>query len=434
MKIKRFLAIVLVFVITFFGSKAILDFLDARSGGDSFAKDPSFEDNALDVSKNEHLILLVGVDKNSAEVVDEDFTRTDTIMLLKANTEDGTIKLLSIPRDTRIQIRDNFDKVNHAHAFGGIDLTMKTLRKFLGLDIDYYVQVNYQAVINIVDALGGLDYEVPEGIKIDRGSIKIRPGLNHFNGWETLWYLRTRKIYNNGDIGRVGTQQAFVKAMVDQMKKKSKDINFITFITNYLRYVKTNLNADVIVDLVKNIDKFSSDKVKTYTVPGREAMLHGISYYIPDYEGTWDIVDEAFSEFKLSKWTKEDSGYLDYDKAQSAPLAPKQIPNPQPSYNKAPTTNNNYYEDNNYYENSYDSSYQNNNYYEEKTYEQPSQVHEKVEPAPKESPKTEEMTHEEQAPSQVENGSAHKVAPPSTEDVINYEPSPLGNEAEGAND
>ena len=257
------------------------------------------------------MILLVGVDKNGNDD-NTDFTRTDTIMLISADTKTGEMELMSIPRDSRVKIRDKFDKVNHAHAFGGIELTMQTLRQFLGLDIDYYVQVNYQALINIVDALGGVDYDVPEGINIHKGKVKINPGPNHLDGNEVMWYLRTRNIYNNGDIGRVNTQQAFVKAMVDEMVKKSKDMNLMTFISNYIKYVKTNLPMSAMLDLAGHINSFSSDKMSTHTVPGMEQTINGTSYWIPDYDKTWQIVDDSYSNFKLKNWKKEDSGYEEY--------------------------------------------------------------------------------------------------------------------------
>ncbi len=128
-----------------------------------------------------------------------------------------------------------------------------------------------------------------------------------------MWYLRTRNIYNNGDIGRVNTQQGFVKAMVDELVKKSKNMNLMTFISNYLKYVKTNLPMSVIMDLAGNVNNFSSDKMDTHIVPGMEQTINGGSYYIPDYEKTWQIVDEVYPNFKLKNWKKEDSGYHEYD-------------------------------------------------------------------------------------------------------------------------
>lgn len=311
MKAKRFFITLLVILVGFFGSKFILDRLEASQRFNINGNENILNDDAVNKEEGQYLILLVGVDKNGNDD-NTDFTRTDTIMLVSADTKTGEMELLSIPRDSRVKIRDKFDKVNHAHAFGGIELTMQTLRQFLGLDIDYYVQVNYQALINIVDALGGVDYDVPEGINIHKGKVKIHPGPNHLDGNEVMWYLRTRNIYNNGDIGRVNTQQAFVKAMVDEMVKKSKDMNLMTFISNYIKYVKTNLPMSAILDLAGHINSFSSDKMSTHTVPGMEQTINGTSYWIPDYDKTWQIVDDSYSNFKLKNWKKEDSGYEEY--------------------------------------------------------------------------------------------------------------------------
>ena len=311
MKAKRFFITLLVILLGFFGSKFILDRLEASQRFNINGNENIINDDAVNKEEGQYLILLVGVDKNGNDD-NTDFTRTDTIMLISADTKTGKMELLSIPRDSRVKIRDKFDKVNHAHAFGGIELTMQILRQFLGLDIDYYVQVNYQALINIVDALGGVDYDVPEGINIHKGKVKIHPGPNHLDGNEVMWYLRTRNIYNNGDIGRVNTQQAFVKAMVDEMVKKSKDMNLMTFISNYIKYVKTNLPMSAMLDLAGHIDSFSSDKMSTHTVPGMEQTINGTSYWIPDYDKTWEIVDDNYSNFKLKNWKKEDSGYEEY--------------------------------------------------------------------------------------------------------------------------
>ena len=311
MKAKRFFITLLVILVGFFGSKFILDRLEASQRFNINGNEDIINDDAINKEEGQYLILLVGVDKNGNDD-NTDFTRTDTIMLISADTKTGEMELLSIPRDSRVKIRDKFDKVNHAHAFGGIELTMQTLRQFLGLDIDYYVQVNYQALINIVDALGGVDYDVPEGINIHKGKVKINPGPNHLDGNEVMWYLRTRNIYNNGDIGRVNTQQAFVKAMVDEMVKKSKDMNLMTFISNYIKYVKTNLPMSAMLDLAGHINSFSSDKMSTHTVPGMEQTINGTSYWIPDYDKTWQIVDDSYGNFKLKNWKKEDSGYEEY--------------------------------------------------------------------------------------------------------------------------
>lgn len=429
MKIRRFFALIFVFAISLVLSKAAFDFLDQRSNAANYANGGTFEDQAVKTSKDEYLILLVGVDRAAGEENNEDFTRTDTIMLMKANTKDGTIKLLSIPRDSRVLVRNTYDKVNHAHAFGGIELTLQSLRNFLGLDIDYYVQVNYQALVNIVDAIGGVDYEVPEGVNIKKWTLNIKPGMNHFNGTDTMWYLRTRHIYNNGDIGRVHAQQDFVKAMVDQAVKKSSQMNLMTVISSYIKYVKTNLPMSAIVDLVKSIPNFSSDKVETFVVPGNGAYINKISYYIPDEKGTWDIVDKVFGDFKLKKWKEEDSGLPESSHSSVNQEAPVNIfpknntfnkQTIEPNYNYKNNRNNNNNYNNNNYNNNYNNSHE-NNYYE---------VQPKHEGPATQSPKSSSGHRERRQEPSTENYEATPKAPESPapkepapdHGVIEYEP------------
>lgn len=426
MKIKRILALIFAFALSFVASKFVLDFLDQRSNANIYAEGGTFEDQAVKTSKDEYLILMVGVDQAAGEENNEDFTRTDTIMLMKANVKDGTIKLLSIPRDSRVLVRNTYDKVNHAHAFGGIELTLQSLRNFLGLDIDYYAQVNYQALVNIVDAIGGVDYEVPEGVEIKKWTLDIKPGMNHFDGTDTMWYLRTRHIYNNGDIGRVEAQQDFIKAMVDQAVLKSKQMNLMTVISSYIKYVKTNLPMPIIMDLVKNINNFSSDKVETFIVPGNEATINRTSYYIPDERGTWDIVDEEFADFKLKKWTEEVSGLPESQYSSINQQAPVNMFPKSNTYNNSYQQNNSYNNYNSNTNNSYNNNYNNNNnYYEpEPSYEEPAKPKakpKKKKPETKPAPSTETYVPEPE----VEAPPATEPAPSEPEivpGIIEYEP------------
>lgn len=311
MKFKRLLITLLTVATVYFGSNLFLNRLENKKNITNYGKEAASENKYQKVD-HEILVLMVGVDVNENNE-NPDFTRTDTIMLCKINAETGKVDLLSIPRDSRIKVRDEFTKANHAHAYGGIGLTLKSLRDFLGLDIDYYVEINYDALVDIVDGMGGLKYKVPKGISIDHGDVHIRPGINDMDGMDVLWYLRTRKIYDNGDLGRVNAQQEFLKAIVNELVKKSKEISMTSLIETYFKDVKTNLPFSTMVEFANSMSNFSSDKFKTYTVPGEASMIDGISYYIPDYPATWDIVNKVFPKYKLKGWKKEDSYYWEYE-------------------------------------------------------------------------------------------------------------------------
>lgn len=311
MKFKRFLITVFLAFFVYFTSNAYLNRLQDKKNIEDYGTEAGVTNKGKKVD-NEILVLLVGVDASQNKENPEP-TRTDTIMLCKINSKTGKVDLLSIPRDSRVKVREEFTKVNHAHAYGGIELTLKTLRDFLGLDIDYYAEVNFDAVKNIVDGMGGVNYNVPNGVKIDEDNTHIKPGMNKMNGEDVLWYLRTRKIYENADLGRVNAQQQFLKAMVNEMVKKSESISMTSLVEAYFKDVKTNLPMATILDITSKISNFSSDKFSTYTVPGTPMMIDGVSYYIPDYEKTWEIVDKVFSKYKLKNWNKEDSWYREYE-------------------------------------------------------------------------------------------------------------------------
>ena len=311
MKVKRILIAIILVLVSYFSSNAVLDKMQDSKNIKDYGKTAA-KSGKKQIVKNELLFLLVGVDKNDDGEEENAPTRTDTIMLVKANIETGKIDLLSIPRDSRILVRDEFTKANHAHAYGGIELTLQSLRNFLGLDIDYYVEVDFEGVEKIIDGIGGVDYKVPKGIYIDYKGKEIKPGENHFNGKKALFYLRTRNIFENGDLGRIDNQQKFLKAMVDELVKKNESLNLSTMVETYLKYVKTNIPLSIMMDFAKNISNFSSENMKTYTVPGDAQYIDEVSYYIPDYEKTWDIIREVYGDYRLKDWSKEDSGYMEY--------------------------------------------------------------------------------------------------------------------------
>ena len=127
--------------------------------------------------------------------------------------------------------------------------------------------------------------------------------------------------------------------MVDEIVKKSENIDLTTFVTNYLKYIKTNVPMGTILDLTNNIKNFSSDKVKTHLVPGHEQTIYGTSYYLPDFDKTLDIVDKNFETFKLKNWTRDKAGFdseieeeTNEEDEYYEPVSPQDIEYTEPSY------------------------------------------------------------------------------------------------------
>lgn len=258
-------------------------------------------------NKDEILVLVMGVD--AKDVKKSKGTRTDTMMLVKVNFEDGDINLLSIPRDTRVLVRGKEDKINHAHAYGGPDLSIRTVREFLDIDLDYYVKVDYKAVMAIVDAIGGVEIDVPRKMTYYDPTadpplnINLDKGLQVLDGQKAHDFLRWRK--NNaltsgyGDIGRIESQQMFLKELVKQTLKPKNIFKLPTLIETYYDYVETNIPLKVILKGAMSANKLDMEGMKTVTVPGESKRIAKGDYWIYNRDETVKIVEEMFGDYLL---------------------------------------------------------------------------------------------------------------------------------------
>ena len=261
--------------------------------------------------KNEILFLLMGVD--AKDVKKSKGTRSDTMMLFKVNFDTGQINMLSIPRDTRVLVKNKEDKINHAHAYGGPALTMKSLRDFLNLDIDYYVKVDYKAVMAIVEAIGGVDIDVPRNMKYKDPfadpplNINIKKGFQTLDGKNSHDFLRWRKNnsgssgYSEGDIGRIEAQQMFMKEFIKQTLKIKNIAKLPKFVETYYNYVETNISLDIMVKGAFAAKKIDIENMKTSTIPGVGERIAGTDYWIYNREETSEIIQEMFGDYLLSK-------------------------------------------------------------------------------------------------------------------------------------
>ena len=131
----------------------------------------NLDKGAVDID-DEIMFLVVGID--TFDLQDAKGERTDTMILANVNFKTGNIDLVSIPRDTRVSVNGEMDKINHAHAKGGMELTMETVSNFLDVNLDYYVRMDYRAVEEVVEAIGGVDIYVPQDMKYDDPTPKQR--------------------------------------------------------------------------------------------------------------------------------------------------------------------------------------------------------------------------------------------------------------------
>ncbi|CAG9614328.1 Polyisoprenyl-teichoic acid--peptidoglycan teichoic acid transferase TagU [Bacillus rhizoplanae] len=239
-------------------------------------------------------ILIMGVDESEQRKSQYgEAVRTDALLLATINKDDKSVKLVSIPRDSRVYIpsRKKLDKITHAHVFGGVESTRDTVERFLNVPVDYYVKFNFESFIKIVDSLGGIDIDVPvtfteQDSKDQAGAIHLEKGYQHLNGEQALALARTRKI--DSDAMRGQRQQLVIEAIA----KKALSVKSITKLSSLLDAVdnnlKTNLTFDDMLAIAKNMAGTDLN-IEKMQVQGTDKRINGIYYYQPNEQNVTEI-------------------------------------------------------------------------------------------------------------------------------------------------
>lgn len=226
--------------------------------------------------------------------------RTDTIMVVSYDTENKTTDIISVPRDTYLPMNADdsaeFKKVNAIYAKEGIEgLTLK-IQELLGIPIEKYMLIDYEALIACVDLIGGVEVNVPFHMVYSDPyddpplHIDISEGKQVLNGEEALKFLRYRKGYSNQDLGRIEAQQQFIKSAV----KKAMGFELPSLIKEAYSYIDTNLKVTDLISLGGSVIGFSTDNINLNTLPGEEAPLEGLSFYLPNKEGINSMVLDIY--------------------------------------------------------------------------------------------------------------------------------------------
>lgn len=239
---------------------------------------------------NELCFLLMGIDKRDAGQKEMRGQRSDTMMLCKVNFDDGTIRMLSLPRDSIVKIRGKDDKLTHAHSYGGPALTLKTVRDWLKLDVRYYVRVDYKAVEELVGIVGGVEFDVPVDMKYHdttKGNelhINFKKGKQTITKDNVIGLLRFRKGYNDykygvQDYGRQKTQQDFMKALAKKVLRPENILKIGSIWNTINKNVKTNIPGGTIATsiLQVGIGRVHADKMETASLVGTEGHIGKLS-------------------------------------------------------------------------------------------------------------------------------------------------------------
>ncbi|MDQ0254451.1 LCP family protein required for cell wall assembly [Evansella vedderi] len=235
----------------------------------------------VDISQKDPLsFLLMGVDTDGTER-----GRTDTLMVITVNPNEESMKMVSIPRDTYTEIvgRGTHDKINHAYAFGGPDMAIRTVENYLNIPIDYFATVNMAGFKDIVDALGGVT--VNNDFAFRQSGHRFEEGEIFLNGDQALAYARMRKSDSRGDLGRNDRQRQIVSAIIEEGAQVSSVTRTGEILSSLENNITTNLEFSDIMQITQNYHT-ARKNATTLEFSGRGGgRQNGIWYlFVPEEE------------------------------------------------------------------------------------------------------------------------------------------------------
>ena len=252
-------------------------------------------------------VLIMGVSEDISSKL------TDTIMVASYNPKTQKATLLSIPRDTFVGKNKNtatsYDKINALYQ-SSPEKTLDAVNKITGLDIKYYVVISNNALVQLVDEIGGVEFDVPIDMNYDDSfqdlAIHLKKGVQKLNGEQAEGLVRFRKNnngtsypseYGDNDLGRMRTQREFIT----EVAKQTLQLKNITKIGSFIDIVKENVTTNIknwstIKDYVAYAVDFSTENIRAENIPGEAGYYNKLSFFIYDKKETEALIKELLEE------------------------------------------------------------------------------------------------------------------------------------------
>ena len=234
-------------------------------------------------------ILLLGIDVEAK--------LTDVMMLCRVDPIEKEVNMLSIPRDTRVKIRGSNMKINASFSHGGVEQVIKSVKELTGLPVHHYMLINTAAFRDTIDALGGVDFKVPQNMDYEDPLqdlyIHLKKGYQHLDGDKAEQLVRFRR-YTNGDIDRIKVQQDFVRALIDQKLSATYIVKIPEVYTIVEKNTSTDMTGKELFNTGKQLLSIEKDKFYSFTVPGEGTYIGEVSYYVHFQNQLTEMVEENF--------------------------------------------------------------------------------------------------------------------------------------------
>lgn len=239
---------------------------------------PAEREELVDVKQQEPFsALLLGVDEREG-----DAGRSDTMIVLTVNPSLGTTKILSIPRDTYTEIigADMKDKINHAFAYGGMEMSKLTVEQLLDIPIDYVAKINMKSFQEIIDIVGGITVNNELDFSYDGEHFPI--GEIELDGNKALKYVRMRYEDPQGDFGRQNRQKQVIQGVLKESLSMNTIFNYKSIFETLEKNVEMNIRFDELMNVRKHYGGSFQTIEQLYLNKGTDTRMEGIYYYMPD--------------------------------------------------------------------------------------------------------------------------------------------------------
>ncbi|MDP4163892.1 MAG: LCP family protein [Bacillota bacterium] len=255
--------------------------------------DKTPQTHAATTTKKPFSILLLGVDQRPG-----DRGRSDSIIVLTVNPNKKSVKMLSIPRDTRTTIigKGKDDKINHAYAFGGVQMSVNTVENFLGIPIQYYMKINMEGLRDVVNAIGGV--KVHNDLDFTSDGVHFPIGTINLNGKNALTYSRMRYEDPNGDFGRESRQRKIIQEIIHKGASFSTLANYKDVLTAMEKNIQTNLTFNEMVDIQKNYI-LAGEHIEQELLNGNGTKINKIYYFIVSPQEKQRMHNELIKHLEL---------------------------------------------------------------------------------------------------------------------------------------
>ncbi len=264
--------------------------------------------------KNQYNFLIIGKDRAAFN--------TDVIILVSYNITDGSVSMMQIPRDTYVQLPDSKGNLkgrkanallamyyNQARASGQkYNDALKTacgdlrdaMAEVFGIPINYFVMLDLEGFVNIVDAIGGVELTVPQDMKYEDPEqglyINLKKGYQTLDGDKAEQFIRFRKGYVNADLGRVDAQKIFISAFIEKVQKSFSVETIVAIVRELSKYVVTDVSITDMIYFAKSAMSVDTDNISMLTLPGDLAG----SYYVAYRDDTFEAINSSFNPFSIS--------------------------------------------------------------------------------------------------------------------------------------